>query len=203
MLYNALMEAWLIQIIHFNPALTYFIIVFLSFVEGPILSMVCGLLVRLGEFPFWPVYIALMIGDLIGDIFWYVIGYKFGHKFISRFGKYFSITEEGVESVKKIFHKYKNHILLISKLTMGLGFAIVTLVTAGMVKIPFKSYMAMNLFGQVFWTALLLAIGYFLGDIYVQVDNILGKISVLALFIMIFIAMVGYGKYLKRRMSNI
>jgi membrane protein DedA with SNARE-associated domain len=143
-----------------------------------------------------------MLGDLIGDTFWYCVGFYFGHPFIKRFGRYFSLSESGVASVTRIFHKYQNWILLISKMTMGLGFALVTLVTAGIVKVPFRRYILMNFIGQFFWTGFLLAVGYFLGNVYLRVNGVLGALSVGALIVVFFLCLLGWGKYMKAKMSK-
>lgn len=164
--------------------------------------MVCGLLVRLELLPILPLYLSLMVGDLIGDIFWYYIGYFVGHPFIKKFGKYFGISEDGVTKVTRLFHRYHERILIVSKITMGFGFALVTLVTAGIVKIPFKKYLALNVFGQFVWTAILMLIGYFLGHLYVAFDNVFSRMFVIAMFIIMFLALMGYGKYIKTKITK-
>ncbi|MDR3558081.1 MAG: DedA family protein [Candidatus Pacebacteria bacterium] len=196
------MEQWLIEMIHVHNYTFYGIVAVASFAEGPILAMLCGVLYKLGLVPFTPIYLALMIGDLFGDTFWYWVGYYFGHPFVKRYGKFFSLTESGVASVTHVFHKYHNSILLISKMTMGLGFALVTLVTAGIVKIPFKRYIFLNFIGQFFWTAFLLVVGYFLGDLYIRINGVLGGLFVAAIIVFIFFGLIGWGKYMKGRMSE-
>jgi membrane protein DedA with SNARE-associated domain len=196
------MQEWLTHLIQNHSYLAYGIIVLVSFVEGPILAMICGVLYKLGIVTFLPIYIALMAGDLVGDSFWYSIGYYFGHPFIKKFGRYFSLTESGVVSVTRIFHTYKNSILLISKMTMGLGFALVTLVTAGIVKIPFRRYMLLNFIGQFFWTAFLLVVGYFLGDLYMKINGVFGAFFIGAIIVIAFGGLIGWGKYMKKRMSK-
>lgn len=195
------MQDWIIQITNAHPILTYAVIIFVAFVEGPLLGMICGLLIRLGDFHFIPIYFALMVGDLIGDTFWYIVGYYFAGPFLSRFGNYFSITEEGIATVERIFRKHRDSILLVSKMTMGFGFALVTLVTAGIVKIPFRRYIAMNIIGQFVWTGIIIGIGYGLGDAYTNVSSVIGKISVLASIIVLFAALLGFGKYLRTRFA--
>jgi membrane protein DedA with SNARE-associated domain len=197
------MQEWLAQTIHNYPVLVYGIIIFVSFVEGPILAMLSGVFVKVGLLYLIPVYFALMFGDLIGDCFWYWIGRRFGHHFISRFGRFFSVSEHNVRHVEHIFHKFSTRILLISKVTMGFGFALVTLITAGIVKIPFGKYIQLNVLGQFVWTGFLIAIGYFLGNFYLKFNNILGVVSTIGLMIIIFLLLVGYGRYLKNRFSQI
>lgn len=196
------MQEWLTSFIVIHPYLVYALIAILSSTQGPILSVLSGILLKLGYLDFIPAYAALMLGDLLGDTFWYWMGRLFGHGFIHRFGKYVSLTEEGVESVQRIFHRYTNRILLVSKLTMGLGFALVTLFTAGLSRIPFKKYIALNAVGQFFWTAFLLAVGYLFGQVYESVNGILAKASLLMVFVLAFVAILGFGKYVRGRMAS-
>lgn len=177
----------------------YLIIVPLTLIEGPIVMMVAGVLLRLGYFDFITLYLVLMASDLLADILWYYIGYHFGYRFIRRFGKYVSIEEKEIDVVQKLFTKYHNRILIISKLTMGFGFAVITLFTAGLTRVPFKQYLALNFLGQLVWTAVLMGIGYFLGNYYLQFNNALGIVSTAAIIIMIFLVLLGFGKYIKNR----
>jgi len=193
------MQEWLINLGTDHAYWVYAFIIVLACAEGPMLSMIFGVILKLGYFSFIPIMLSLMIGDLIGDVVWYYIGYRFGHRFIGRFGKYFSITEENIGKVTRIFHKYKHRILLISKMSNGFGFALVTLMAAGMARIPFINYISINVIGQFVWTGFLLGVGYFFGNLYLQVDSILGKMAVVALFAIIFWAFKGYKKYLRTK----
>lgn len=181
----------------------YAIIIPATLVEGPLVMMISGFIIKLGYLSFFPTYICLMIGDTIADIIWYVIGYFYGDSFVKKFGKYFSVTEEKVAAVKKLFHKHHDYILPISKITMGFGFAVVTLLVAGIAKVPFRRYLFLNLIGQFFWTGALMAVGYFFGQLYVTIDNVLGRITIIGLFIIFFFALIGFGKYMKTRSNNL
>ena len=184
------------------PILVYFAIALIGFLEGPILSILCGIFFRLGFFDIVPLYLALGIGDLAGDFLWYYVGYRFGHKFIRKFGKYFSVHEKNVTTVIRIFQSYRNSILFISKLTMGLGFSIVTLVTAGMSKIPFMRYAVINASGQIVWTGLLLFIGYAFGHLYASFDGIISRISLIGLLIIVICLMFGFARYIRQELTE-
>jgi len=178
----------------------YVIIIPLATTEGQILSIICGFLIRLGYLNFLPAYLCLITGNLIGDIGWYCIGYFWGKRFVDRFGKYVSITEEKISVVEKLFRRYDSSILLISKLTNGFGFALVTLMTAGMIRISFKKYMLLNFFGQIFWTGGLLGLGFIFGHAYESVASVFGKLTVVAGFILIVVLFLGYSNYLRNKM---
>lgn len=196
------MQEWLIQLSTHYTFLVYLIIVVLACAEGPILSMIFGVLIKLGYFHFWPIYAALMLGDLIGDTVWYYVGRRYGHRFVRRFGKYVSVSEDNISQVTQAFHRYKHPILFLSKISNGLGFSIVTLITAGMIKIPFGRYLFTNLLGQFIWSGLLIGVGYFFSEAYMQVDTWLSRIAIIVVFIVLALLFVGFSKYLKARVEK-
>ena len=182
-------------------AYRYVIVYPLAVVEGPILSMISGFLVRTGFFDFWPIYILLMAGDLTGDILWYLVGRHGARPLIERYGRFLSITEANVEKMEGHFHKHQMKILFISKLTTGFGFAIATLIAAGAVHVPFKKYLTINFFGQFIWTGALLAVGFFFGNLYTLVDKSLRWAFIVALVIICLGAMYGFGKAMRKRFA--
>ncbi|MDD5164951.1 MAG: VTT domain-containing protein [Candidatus Pacebacteria bacterium] len=186
---------WIIGFGVTHDYLVYIAVAVIACAEGPWISLILGVLLRLGFFFFWPIYIALMIGDLVGDVIWYYIGRRYGHSFIGKHGHRFSITEAGVERMTRLFHKHKHVVLFLSKISNGLGFAIVTLMTAGMVKIPFGRYILVNMIGQLIWTGFLLGAGYFFSNLYVTIDNVLGKITLTVGLLVL--AYIGY-RYFKK-----
>jgi|SRR5579872_2043960 len=144
----------------------YFLLFFGCIVEGPILMMASGFLFRVGGFDFWPMYLCLVSGDFVADIGWYGLG-RFGARHVVfKYGRHFGITPHAIAKIEKRFQKYHEKILIISKLTMGFGFALVVLVVAGMTHVPFKKYVALNLLGGFVWTAFLVTVGYFFGNVY-------------------------------------
>jgi membrane protein DedA with SNARE-associated domain len=82
---------------------------------------------------------------------------------------------------------------------MGLGFAVVTLTVAGMLKVPFKNYFLLNLFGGFIWTAFLITLGYFFGNFYVLIP-IWAKVLSLIFGLMAFISALYFAnKYLVKQ----
>ncbi len=144
-----------------------------TIVEGPVVMMTSGFLYGLGQFSLVPMYFALVLGDFVADIGWYMLGRYGTHNAIFKYGHYVGVTPEALEKIEDKFSKYHQKILIISKLTMGFGFAAVVLVVAGMFKVPFKNYVILNLVGGFIWTALLVTIGYFLGNIFLVIPPVM------------------------------
>lgn len=195
------MQEWLIHLSTSYPYAVYASVVVLACAEGPFLSILFGVLIRLGFFSIIPIYSALMIGDLIGDVLWYYLGRRFGHRFVGRHGHYFGITEDRIAKVTDIFHRHKDTILFMSKITNGLGFALVTLFTAGMVRIPFRRYMSINLIAQFVWTSMLLGTGYFFSHLYTTAEGVLSKMSVIAGAVCIVFIFLGCKNYLQSKIK--
>lgn len=177
----------------------YVLLIPLAIIEGPMVSIYSGFLIQGGIMRVVPAYLCLMLGDLLGDVGWYLVGYYSGRPFIRRFGKYFSITDESVATATRVFHRHNQFILLFSKITTGFGLALAVLVTAGMVKIPFRRYLLLNFLGQIVWTGMMLSLGYFFGHLYAQIEGVFGKLSFFAAFVVLVFALFGLGKYLGQR----
>ncbi len=177
----------------------YVLLIPLAIIEGPMVSIYSGFLIQDGTMRVAPAYLALMLGDLLGDIWWYAVGYFSGTPFIRRFGKYFSITEASVATATRVFHRHKDFILLFSKITTGFGLALAVLVTAGIVKVPFRRYLFLNFLGQIVWTGMMLSLGYFFGHLYARIEGVFGRLSLFAAFVVFVFALFGLGKYLGQR----
>lgn len=174
----------------------------LALVEGPVVMLVSGFLVRLGFFDFWPIYLTLVAGDFTADIIWYFVGRHGARTLIEKYGRFLSITEENVERAERFFHDHQGKILFISKITMGFGFAIATLIAAGAARVPFKKYFTINFFGEFIWAGILMALGYFLGHLYTLVDQSLRWAFAIALVLVVIAALYGFGKFMRGKMKN-
>ncbi len=193
------MEQWLISLSTEHLYWVYAFILLTAVIEGPILSVLFGILIKLGYFSFWPIYTCLMLGDIMMDSVLYYLGHRWGYTVVDKFGKYVSLKRSSLEKATRIFGKYKKRILIISKLTNGFGLSLAVLVTAGITRIPFGQYISLNIVGQFIWTGVLMATGYYFSHLYLQIDGILGKLSVIGLFLFVVLVFLGFIKYIRNR----
>lgn len=158
-----------------------------------------GFLFKLGQLSIIPAFFTLLVADLTSDIGWYALGYHGGHRFVKRFGRFFNLNEQSLEKVHRLFNAHPSKILFLSKISMGLGFAIAILFTAGMSKVPFRKYLLMNLLGGLIWTSFMLFLGYTFGKAYGAVANGLHLGGIIFLAALLFFALRGFQQYLKKR----
>lgn len=170
-----------------------------SFIEGPAVMVLTGFLLRLGYFHPVPAFVLLLLGDLVGDFMWYGLGYFKMHQTVKHVGKYFDITDEIIEKVNKKFRNHEEKILFGSKLTTGFGFSVAIMLAAGMARVPLKKFAALCTSGSVIWTAALMAIGYFFGNIYVQLEKGFRIAFLATLLIIVIAAIYGFGRHMRKR----
>lgn len=174
-----------------------YILIFVGTIfEGPIIMLTSGFLYSLGQFNLIPMYIVLVLGDLTADIGWYCLGRFGGRITVIKYGYFLGITPNILEKVENSFNKYHQKILIISKLTMGLGFASVILIFAGISKVPFKKYIILNLIGGFIWTAFLVIIGYFFGNVYSLIPSYAKVIFIIVVLTGAIYSMRYFNKYL-------
>jgi membrane-associated protein len=177
----------------------YLLIFVGSVIEGPVLTVATGFLLRSNLFSLIPLFLALALGDLAGDAIWYWVGRHFAGPVLERHGRFLSLTPEMYEKVKGRFHKHHSLILFTSKLTMGFGMALAMLMTAGAAKIPFRSYIFWNALGEIIYLALLLSVGYFLGDVYGSIAKGFKTIFVVVSIAILLGGLYLFSRYLRNR----
>ncbi|MGI9118459.1 MAG: hypothetical protein ACR2IQ_02830, partial [Minisyncoccia bacterium] len=78
------------------------------------------------------------------------------------------------------------------------GLPVVTLVTAGIVKIPFYRYMFVNFLGQLVWSAMLLCLGYFFGGLYSTISSVIGKSFLVGVVVLVVYILYRYSKKIRK-----
>jgi membrane-associated protein len=170
-----------------------------AYIEGTVVMLTGGVLLRLGQVEFWPLYASLILGDVLSDIMWYWIGYFGARRFVLRWGYLVGATPEIVQKMERRFHKYHLRILVISKLTMGFGLAVPILTTAGMLRVSFKRYCAINIIGSFVWVGFVIFVGYKFGDVLAYFPE---KFQVASFFVLIALFFVGL-RFLTKRLETV
>jgi len=146
------------------------------FIEGPIASIVGGMLAATGVIGIIPVFFIINAANMLGDIVCYVFGRYGGRAFFERFerlARYAGITEEGIDSLEQHAHDHGGKTILMAKLqVMGpLPTGVVLLTALGIGKMPFLSYLWYNILGTAAQAILLEGIGYLAGDWLVKITT--------------------------------
>ncbi len=141
----------------------YWILIPLSFIEGPIVAFVAGALASLGYFNLYFLCILFFIRDVGMDAVYYAIGYfgertTLAHRALTRIG----ITPDHLEHARGLWERKPGVTMFIGKLSYGIASAFI--VAAGIVKIPLPRFFKYAILVAVVEYGGLLFAGYFLGN---------------------------------------
>jgi membrane protein DedA with SNARE-associated domain len=186
----------------FSATFKYLLLFLGVIIEGPILMVICGFFLRLDALEFIPLFIALFTGDLLADAIWYYIGAHYGERVIVKHGKIFGVTPERFEKVKELFFRYHDHILLISKVTVGFGMAIPVLIVAATTKVSFKRFMFLNAIGEFILVAVLLAVGYLFGELYNSIAEGFKEVFAVTAIIAAGALIYGFSSFMRQRITE-
>jgi membrane-associated protein len=157
----------------------------LSIIEGPIVTVLAGYAARLGLFQIPVAFGIVVLGDLIGDALFYLLGWRglrlVPKKWLARLG----LVPERVAALSDHFADKGGRTLILAKITHSAGAAV--MVAAGMARMNFWMFMWYNVLGTLPKSAVLLALGYVLGEAATQLGPTITEGS------MVMLALMGIG----------
>jgi membrane protein DedA with SNARE-associated domain len=173
----------------------YLIIFPLGVIEGPIIAVICGLLVTLGILDWYVAYPLLVFADALGDWAYYALG-RFGRPLIKRWGRYIGATPERLEQAHKHFKLNHFKMVAASKLIHAGGF--LGIITAGTLKIPFLRFALQCLVISILQTGVLFVVGIFFGSAYERIGHYLDYYAAGTAVVVLIIATYFIVRWLKR-----
>lgn len=148
---------------------TYFLLVFLVAVEGPIATLLGAAAASAGLMRLVWVFIAASTGNLIADTLWYTLGYIGKIEIILRIGQKLGLSRELLERLQKGMREHTTRILFIAKLTVS--FVIPSLIAAGLVKAPWRRWFPAIFAGELIWTGSLILLGFYATEAIKRVEK--------------------------------
>jgi len=125
-----------------------------------------GYLASIGKFDLNLVALMGAVGNVLGSLIAYAIGF-YGHerlvrRFIRKFGKWILISEKELDETEKLLHKYKDLVVLGSRVIPGIR-TVISL-PCGFAKLPLGRFIALTFLGSLVWSYFLAWIGFTLGQ---------------------------------------
>lgn len=147
-----------------------------------------GYLVFKGDMNMFLAFLSGASGSLFGALFNYYLCYFFGRHFIEKYGKFVGITEEKMRKFETFFEKYGEISTFNCRLLPGIRQYIS--LPAGLAKMNIFRFSLLTTLGAGIWVAILMAIGYILGDQEELIKEYLHIITIALIFVVFFITAV-------------
>jgi membrane-associated protein len=158
------------------------------FLPGDSLMFTAGLLCATGvlNHPFALVIISVFVTAVLGNVFGYYFGSRAGRSLYSRKDTFF-FRKSHIQTAEQFYNQYGMRTLIIGRfLPVVRTFAPIV---AGIIKMPFGTFMMANIAGAAAWVGSLVTIGYYLGKVWPEAENYLGWI-ILALILITSIPVI-------------
>ncbi|MFZ2167951.1 MAG: hypothetical protein WAV50_03760 [Minisyncoccia bacterium] len=170
----------------------YWILIPLSFIEGPVVAFVAGTLAAVGFFNIYFLAGLFFVRDVGLDGVYYAMGYFGGHTaFTERMLAKIGITDDHLEKVRELWDRRPFMTMFIGKLSYGIASAFI--VVAGVVKMPLRTFFKYGIMVAVLEYGTLLLAGFFLGA---SLGGSVVKIVENAQYVIAFASIVIVGYYL-------
>lgn len=156
-----------------------------------------GYLVSIGKFSLVGVALAGAFGNVFGSLVAYGIGY-WGHervvrRFIRNWGKFLLLTEEDLDQAISLLHKYKDGVVLASRVVPGVR-TVISL-PCGIARLPLPRFIALTFFGSLVWSYILAWIGLKLGENWDTLGPYFHKAD--TVIVVLAVLLIGYYIYHK------
>ncbi|MFA7298764.1 MAG: DedA family protein [Candidatus Absconditabacterales bacterium] len=141
-----------------------------------------GFLVATKQFSLQGVIIVSTLGSIIGSLLSYAIGYYGGKPFIRKFGKYFLLDEEELESTEHFFKKRGSITIFISRFIPVVRHLIS--LPAGMGKMNLTKFLIYTIIGAGLRNTFLILVGKYLKqnrELVMQYSSTIDKVVVVIL----------------------
>lgn len=181
-------------------AYRYWIIIPLTFLEGPIVAFVAGSLAALGYFNPYFLFVIFFVRDVSVDLFCYLLGRFAWHRaFVRRFLAKAGVTEEEIRDIRPLWLKNPGKTMFFSKLSYGVAAGLI--MVAGVVEMPLSKFIAWGAAIAVMHYGVLLVLGYYFGGAFGSVSKILQNISyVIGGIFLVMTAYYFFKRYMRTRL---
>lgn len=172
----------------------YWIIIPLSFVEGPLIAFVAGTLSFLGYFNPIIMFSILLLRDIVLDTIMYVVGRYAGEtRFAQRMLAKIGVRDKHLEEVERMWERHGFRTMFFSKLSYGVSAAF--LIVGGLVKTPFRRFFFYGALVAAAQYGGLFVLGYFFGNALDTVSDIFTYLQ----YLILGASVVGVGWYIFTR----
>ena len=154
-----------------------------------------GFLVHVHKFSLYPTIFTAFMGSICGITISYLLGRSIGLFLLRKYGKYFFITPEKLDSVHHWFLKRGKWSLMIGYFIPGVRH--LTAYTAGATKLELPQFMTFAYSGGLIWSLTFIFLGYSLGKHWEAAINRLQQNVLIGTLILAAIVLIGW--YLKKK----
>lgn len=144
-------------------------------IPSEIVLPLAGFFVSRGELEFVPALVAATAGSLLGAYVLYGLGRWGGRPLVLRYGRVLRVGEEDLDRAEGWFDRYGDWVVLFARV-VPIARSLVS-IPAGLLMMPLGRFSLFTAIGTAVWNALLIGAGWYLGENWARVGDLLGPAS--------------------------
>ncbi len=144
---------------------TYYILLPISIVEGPIITVIAAFLASQHILNIYIVYVIVILGDIIGDLSHYWLGRYGRYTILPKYGKYIGVTPYRLNKMEDHFSKKKIwKTIFFGKFTHAPNSIVLTM--AGVAKVDIGKFVLVTTTATAIKSLIFILIGWYVGSSY-------------------------------------
>jgi membrane-associated protein len=169
------------------------------FLPGDSLLVTAGIFAAKGDLDLLTLNVSLSAAAIVGDTVGYRIGYTTGPKIFTRENSLL-FNRKHLISAKEFYDRYGGFTIAIARfIPMIRTFAPVV---AGVGAMPYKRFIAYNVFGGIFWVMSTTLAGYFLGTLIPNIQDQIHLVIAIVIFLSLLPGIIKFVSEWRKARSN-
>ena len=169
------------------------------FLPGDSLLVTAGIFAAKGDLDLLTLNVSLSAAAIVGDTVGYRIGYTTGPKIFTRENSLL-FNRKHLISAKEFYDRYGGFTIVIARfIPMIRTFAPVV---AGVGAMPYKRFIAYNVFGGIFWVMSTTLAGYFLGTLIPNIQDQIHLVIAIVIFLSLLPGIIKFVSEWRKARSN-
>jgi len=140
---------------------------------------------------------AATLGDNIG----YLFGRRGGRQLLDRYRHIFRIPESMIAKGETLFQKRGAVTIFFARFIFGMR--IIAGPLAGVLRMPWKQFVLFNFLGATVWVTVISLVGYFFGENWEKLIKVMGRVNLLILLVLAWVAVMAWRRFRARRRAAI
>lgn len=171
-------------------------------VPGESLVLIAGFFVATGALDAGDVFVLVVVGAILGDNIGYALGHRLGRPWLERYGARVRLYPARVARADAFFERHGGKAVLLGRF-VGFARALAPFL-AGSARMRYREFLLYNAVGALAWSAVVLALGYALGESLSLAQRWIGRGSALLFGALVFAAVLTFAwRYLARHETAI
>jgi membrane-associated protein len=122
----------------------------------------------------------------LGDNLGFALGYYGGRRLLERYQSFFRIEKPVVERGERLFARYGSLTIFFARFVFGMR--IIAGPLAGVLRMPWKSFILFNFLGAALWVSVISSVGYFFGRHWDRLEREIKRLDLAAAVALLLIA---------------